>query len=156
MTVPSDQGAPSAACPKCGRARDAGAETCARCGLMFARWSPEQAAEVVQLDATGEKLWADLRASWNDEALHDAFVKHCSVSGRLPAAGRLYRALLDREPGNALATRMQARIVGMATALLTPTQPRGPAVSRRGWFLWVLIIGALAGVLGSLLYRAWS
>ncbi len=152
--TPTEQGTQSD-CPKCGRLRDPGAETCARCGLMFARWSPDRAAPLQPLDEQGQRLWAELVERWDDEARHDTFVKHCSTVGRLPAAGRMYRSHLDREPANGLATRMQARIVGMASAQLTPSQPPGTVVSRRGWFWWVLILGALAGVLGSLLFRAW-
>jgi hypothetical protein len=140
-------------CPKCGRPRQPEVEACPRCGLVFARWVPEQAAEVVPLDDKGARLWAELREGWNDEALHDSFVKHCSSAGRLPAAGRMYRACLDRDPSDPLAAKMQARIVGMATALLTPTQPPAPAVSRRGWFWWVVLACGMAGVLASLLLR---
>jgi hypothetical protein len=141
-------------CPKCGRPRQTGAEACSRCGLVFARWAPDKAPEVVPLDEKGARLWAELRDAWSDEALHDGFVKHCSAAGRLPAAGRMYRACLDRDPSDPLAAKMQARIVGMATALMTPTQPPAPAVSRRGWFWWVLLAFGMAGVLASLLFRA--
>jgi hypothetical protein len=142
-----------AACPKCGRSRTDGGDTCARCGLVFARWTPELAEQIEPLDDKGARLWADLNQSWHDESLHDAFVKYCSAAGRLPAAGRLYRACLDRDPGNALAAKMQSRIVGMATALMAPTQRGGTAVSRKNWFWWVIIAGALGGLMASLLVR---
>jgi hypothetical protein len=29
-------------------------------------------------------------------------------------------------------------------------------VSRKGWFWWVLVLGLLAGVVASLLFRAWG
>jgi hypothetical protein len=146
---------PGSTCPKCGRARDPDAQTCPRCGLMFARWSPEKAPDLLPLDDTGSRLWEQLRQGWNDEGLHDAFVKHCSTTGRLPVAGRMYRACLDRDPTDAVAGKMQGRIVAMASALMTPSQPPGPAVSRRSWFWWVLLAGGMAGVLASLLARAW-
>jgi hypothetical protein len=142
-----------AACPKCGRARTDGTDTCPRCGLVFARWTPELAEQVQPMDEKGARLWAELNQSWNDEALHDAFVKYCSSAGRLPAAGRLYRACLDRDPANALAAKMQTRIVGMATALMTPSQPGGAAINKKNWFWWVIIAGALGGLLASLLVR---
>jgi hypothetical protein len=147
-------GAPEAACPKCGRARPDGAETCSRCGLQFARWSSDPGEPVLPLDDRGERLWAELGQRWNDESLHDAFVKHCSSSGRLTAAGRLYRACLDRDPGNTLASKMQTRIVGMAVALLTPSPAAPTPVVRRAWFVWVLVAGAVGGLLASLVLRA--
>jgi hypothetical protein len=55
-----------------------------------------------------------------------------------------------------VAIKMQARIVAMATAQLTPTQPAALSVSRRTWFWWVLFACGLAGVLASLLLRTWK
>jgi hypothetical protein len=122
---------------------------------VFARWSPDKAIAVQPLDDKGARLWADLREGWNDQSLHDAFLKYCSAAGQLPAAGRMYRSCLDRDPADPIATRMQTRIVAMATAQLTPTQPPAAAVSRRTWFWWVLFAFGLAGVVASMLLRAW-
>jgi len=143
----------AAACPKCGRARTDGSDTCPRCGLTFSRWTPEQSERVKPLDEKGTLLWAELNQSWNEEARHEAFLKYCSAAGVLPAAGRLYRARLDQDPKDALAAKMQARIVGMASALMTPSVPGGSAVSRKNWFWWVIVAGAIGGLLASLLVR---
>jgi hypothetical protein len=146
--------APTASCPKCGLLLLEGGETCRRCGLRIAGWSSAQSEPTLLLDLRGAQLWAELQQRWKEEALHDAFVKHCSSTGRLPAAGRMYRACLDRDPGNQLAARMQTRIVGVAMALFTSSQPPGPAVSRKSWFWWVLVAGAVGGLLASLVLGA--
>jgi hypothetical protein len=143
-----------AACPKCGRARTDGSDTCARCGLMFSRWTPEkQPGTANALDEKGSMLWSELSHSWTDESKHEAFLKYCSAAGALPSAGRLYRGRLDMDPNDVLAAKMQARIVGMASALMTPSQPAGASVSRKTWFWWVIIAGAIGGVLASLLVK---
>jgi hypothetical protein len=145
-------------CPKCGRARADGASACARCGLVYARWSqPPQASPQAALDAEGEALWAGLQAAWDDnESGHDAFVKHCAKGNRLPAAGRAYREFLDGQPGDAVATRMQARIVGMATAVLLPLRATPVVKTRGNWFPWVVAIGAVVGVLAGLFFQVLS
>ncbi|HEY0705338.1 MAG TPA: hypothetical protein VGG33_00985 [Polyangia bacterium] len=143
-------------CPKCGRARADGAPACPRCGLTFALWKDEAVGAAGGLDATGESLWAELPARWGDQAAHDAFLKHCARAGCLPAAGRAYRAHLDIHPGEAMATQMQSRIVGMATAALLPTQATRPPVTRSNWFLWVIAVGAILGILAGLFFQTLS
>lgn len=141
-----------ATCPKCGHKRPAGVEACARCGLVFALWTPEKAAEVVKLDEAGEAAWAALIGRWQDEAQHDAFLKRCAAGGTLAAAGRCYRAYLDQHPGDALATKMQERIVVMATLTFArPTRPPTP-VTRSRWFWAVVGLAVSAGVVLALLF----
>jgi hypothetical protein len=141
------------ACPKCQQPRRAGAVACARCGLVFANWTPEQAEAVVRLDERGEALWAAVRESWREEERHDAFLKYCSLAGLLAPAGRCYRERLAADPQDALAARMQQRILTMATASFThPAAPPRP-VTRSVWF-WTLLVGcALVGLLGALIFR---
>lgn len=140
------------ACPKCGAPRRADAAACARCGLVYERWSPEGATSgALALDERAEALWRAAAAAWEDPAGHDAFLKYCSTVGSLPAAGRKYRERLDRDPVDATAARMQQRVVAMAMATLPP--PRvvpGEPITRKKWFWWVFFgaisLGAMAGM----------
>jgi hypothetical protein len=152
------------ACPKCGRARAAGAGACARCGLVYARWraaAPEAGAGAASapLDDLAAALWAGVQASWDDAGLHDRFVQHCAATGQLAAAGRVYRAVLDRggdgAAKGAIAQRMQQRIVVMASFALgsAPAARRvRPSITRSPWFLVVVGLALLTGTLGGLLY----
>ncbi|HEY0713418.1 MAG TPA: hypothetical protein VGF45_12145 [Polyangia bacterium] len=146
----------SGRCPKCGRARADAALACPRCGLTFALWNAERGGADAGLDATGEALWNGLPAAWKDPAAHEAFIKHCAQTGRLAAAGRSYRAYLDTHPGDATATQMQTRIVGMATAAFLPAQATRAPVVRSNWFLWVIAVGALLGILAGLFFQTLS
>jgi hypothetical protein len=141
------------ACPKCARPRPDGAKACPRCGLVFALWSGDGAGEAAALDAEGQRLWAAAEAAWQDDGAHDAFVKHCSQHGLLGPAGRAYRGRLDREPGDAVAARMQKRIVAMATAVLQPSRGAPTPVTRTRWFAWVVLVSLALGVLGGLLWK---
>lgn len=143
-----------AQCPKCGRARTVEAVACARCGLTFALWTPGPAGTDEALDGVGAAMWAALPTTWGDESAHDTFAKHCAQSGRLGAAGRAYRAYLDGHPGDAMATRMQARIVGMATAALLPARTDAPPAARKNWLLWVVVVGAVTGAVAALIFKA--
>lgn len=155
MTNASSPSSPAAAsCPKCGQSGRAGEAACARCGLTFALWTPDKAAEVVQLDGKAETLWAELAAAWDDEARHDAFLKYCSVAGQLAPAGRRYRERLAEAPGDPLAIRMQDRIVAMATVSFTHHRAPPPPVTRNTWFWAVMVLCGVAGLASALLLGA--
>jgi hypothetical protein len=144
-------------CPKCGRARADSGAACARCGLVFSRWTTKLHRAIDRsLDPEGEMLWTALLATWPDDSKHDQFAKHCAQMGRLPAAGMRYREYLDGHPGDPTAARMQTRIVGMATAALLPMRAQAPATSRGRWFLWVVAVGAVGGILAGLFFQVIS
>jgi hypothetical protein len=156
-----DLGPPPPECPKCGCRIPAEGPTggasssCLRCGLIFARWTPEQASEMPRLDARGEQLWADVVDRWEEPETHDAFLKHCSLLTLLPVAGRFYRQRLDLFPGDVMATRMQERLMAMATAaFIRPSPVHARAVTRNWWFWALLALFGLGGIAAATLKMA--
>ena len=131
-------------CPKCGHKRASGVSACARCGLQFSRWRPSMADPHAQLTPAGKELWQRAEANWQDLNRHEEFAKYCLQSNLLPAAGRCYRDRLDRFPGDAIATKMQAEILAKATLglMVQKRQPDEP-VTRSKWF-WFIILVAMA------------
>jgi hypothetical protein len=150
----SEAGPELASCPKCAHPRRAGGDACARCGLVYARWRPDEVVgAVAPLDEAAESLWREALADWANPARHDAFLKHCSLVGQLAAAGRRYRARADADASDALARKMQERVLAMATAALTLTpRPRAP-VTRARWFWVVIVVGLVVGMTGAFLAR---
>lgn len=143
----------AAACPKCGRERAPAVAACPRCGLVFERWTGAPAA-ATPLDAAALALWAAVEAAWDDPEAHDRFIKRCSTTGALAAAGLQYRARLDRQTGDAVALRMQQRIVAMAALSLGPPAARAPQpVTRSRWFLIFIALAALGGAAFGIFYR---
>jgi len=104
------------------------------------------------LDPTATALFAACEAAWDDEQRHDKFVKYCSSSGLLATAARQYRLRLEKQPDDPVATRMQQRIVTMASFLLTTHQPPPQPLTRSRWFLVLVGVAAIAGLLAALLY----
>ncbi len=109
-------------------------------------------AAIPPLDPTATALWAACEAAWDDELRHDKFVKYCSASGLLATAARQYRMRREQNPDDPMATRMQQRIVTMASFLLTTHQPPPEPLTRSRWFLVLVGVAALAGLLAALLY----
>ena len=104
------------------------------------------------LDPTATALFTACEAAWDDEQLHDKFVKYCSASGLLATAARQYRLRLEQHPADSVSTKMQQRIVTMASFLLTTHQPPPQPLTRSRWFLVLVGVAALAGLLAALLY----
>ena len=104
------------------------------------------------LDPTATALYAACESSWDDEQLHDKFLKYCSASGLLASAARQYRVRLEQHPDDLTATRMQQRIVTMASFVLTTHQPPPEPLTRSRWFLVLVGVAAIAGLLAALLY----
>lgn len=150
MSEPSQSPAsPSDGCPKCGQKRNS--DSCPRCGLVFALWNPDAAPAPAVLDSEGEALWRTIEEEWGDTARHDVFVKHCLQHNLLSAAGRLYRARLDKSPGDAIATKMQAEIVAKASLTMAMAQQnRAPSepLTRSKWF-WTIVLTAMALAIGA-------
>lgn len=145
---------PPETCPKCGKKPSPDATACARCGLVFALWNPDNAQASVALDERGASLWRDIQEHWSEAARHEEFLKHCLQSGTLSAAGRLYRERLDENPNDAVANRMQKEILAKATLGLTiNATPRRETITRTKWF-WTVVLTAMAlGIVGGLFWR---
>jgi hypothetical protein len=140
-------------CPKCSHRRTVGGESCPRCGLTFALWVPPADAAPLRLDEEGEALWAACLASWEAEDRHDAFVKHCSLTGALAIAGRRYRERLDQQPMDPVAGRMQGRILAMATASFVRPATTAVPVTRTTGFWLVLVLFAVVGMAAAFYLR---
>jgi len=141
-------------CPKCGRKKTTDAESCPRCGLVFALWHEENESPATSLDDTGNDLWRKIEEQWTDSTLHEEFLKYCLQANLLSAAGRLYRDRLDEDPKDAIAAQMQNQVLAKATLGLTihRSQPREP-VTRSRWF-WIIVLSAMAlGIAAGLLWR---
>jgi hypothetical protein len=110
-------------------------------------------AAIPPLDPTATALFAACETAWDDDTRHDKFVKYCSSAGLLATAARQYRLRLDRNPEDAMAGKMQQRIVTMASLLLATHQPPPQPLTRSRWFLLLVAVAAFAGVLAAILHR---
>jgi hypothetical protein len=148
------EGGAPAACPKCGKKRPAQAESCPRCGLVFALWKAEAGVPLAPLDERGLAMWQEIQVEWSASARHEEFLKHCLQTNTLAAAGRLYREWLDDHPGDVVAAQMQSQILSKATlGLSIHKTPLREPVTRSKWF-WVFVLTAMAlGIAGGLFWR---
>lgn len=109
-------------CPKCGAQRPEQAESCAKCGVVFALFKPENLA----LPGPLEDLWREVEAHWTEAERHVAFLSACVSSDVLAEAVRRYRLRAEQQPGDALASRFRdeatARLLATAELPLARTE----------------------------------
>jgi hypothetical protein len=132
IAAPVEQAPPPDAtvCPKCGETQAKGAESCRRCGLIFARWNPEVIEELAVPGAA--EAWAACEAAWTDEARHEAFIELCRKGGGLPYAAAKYRQRGDADK--------MARIRTLAEQTLAATPRSEPAKRKTGQYVLILVL----------------
>lgn len=127
-------------CPKCGAQRPAGQEACARCGLVFALFRPENLALPPPLEAR----WSELQAHWADAELHDAFLDACASADVLTEAARRYRVQAEHAPGDSTALRYRdesaRRLLALTSLPLKHDAPCAPSTRARALYAVVFVV----------------
>lgn len=80
----------------------------------------------LQADDAVEVAWAKLEASWSDDDAHKAFIGLCLSLGRLPDAGKRYRAVVaeQAERAESAQKRIDAILtIAMRSMELVRTEP---------------------------------
>ena len=108
-------------CPKCSH-RQRNPESCDRCGLVFALWSPEKAE--APTDEAAEALWGSVEKNWDEERVHRAFVEYCCAIGLYAYAAQQYGRARTVEPRRARAVAEIERLATIAQAALAASQPK--------------------------------
>jgi hypothetical protein len=97
-------------CPKCGRFYVAGEASCSSCGLVFSKWRERAEGAAVSGSSRMDLAWQDVLNRWTDESMHKKFVDQCLREHNLPFASLKYRRVLESDPHNEAAQRMQKQI----------------------------------------------
>ncbi len=95
--------------------------------------------------------WAEVRARWEDEAAHRAFLDRYPDLAGLAEAGRRYKAVLDAAPRDPVAARWRDEIVKRATVVALSQLPRTKPPRRvspglRRFLLLALASGTVSAV----------
>lgn len=130
---------PQGYCPKCIAIRRAGALSCPQCGLVFARFKPEEHRPSAPLSAA----WKLVLSRWEDKEAHDRLMSLALERDELPDVGRLYRIRLALNPDDPMAWRGRdevLRLAATATGAFTPSQ-RVSSASRAKIAVVALLLG---------------
>jgi len=118
-------------CPKCQRERMPGEDSCARCGLLVARWEGFAADDPSH--PALEEPWQVLQAAWHEDAAHTRFLELAASVEGLDVAAARYRRRQLAEPHDEKAARGLQRAVNMAQTLYqakaaAERPPRAPVI----------------------------
>lgn len=118
-------------------------------------------AEGGSLDPSSEaleeaKAWDAVVASWEDEAVHRAYVARWPDLEGLARAGKRYRAVLAVRPDDPVARRWRDDIVKRATVQGLAQLPRTPPRAPLPRWVKLAIFSASSTVLGWLAWRAFE
>jgi hypothetical protein len=107
-------------CPKCRVTNPKGATDCRSCGIVFAKYKPEdeRARTLDDLQLAGRpefiELWKRVIEEYENLEAHENFLEACRASGSLVFAAHMYGRVLEIVPHEQTAQRMRRRIVGLA------------------------------------------
>jgi hypothetical protein len=93
-----------------------------------------------ELPVEEASAWAWVLGSWNDEAVHKAYLARFADLEGLAQAGRRYREVLVRHPGDAVAIRFRDEVVKRATVQGLALLPRTPRRSVPDWLKRTLVL----------------
>jgi hypothetical protein len=120
------------ACARCGEKVDVKLVECPKCGVLFDKIKKLRAGDPVVKAATPELLaaWEAVRANYVDEPRHESFIQLCLSRDNLAFASQQYRQILDANPSEQLANRMQNRIIELATFSYLSSQQHREGVKK--------------------------
>ncbi len=127
LAVARPAAAVPALCPKCAAPRQGEHEACTRCGLLFARFNPEDFA----LPAPVEAMWREVSAHWAELAGHEAFIEACSSADLLTEAVRRYRFKAEENPADPVATRYRDQLIERLMAVASLPSREAPSSAPR-------------------------
>lgn len=137
-------------CPKCGTSNPKTTEECVRCGVVFARYKPQEDERLAgDFHLLGRRelanLWNEVMENYADDVVHDKFIAACYDVEALPFAAHKYARILSASPGEETAKRMRKRIVGLASQ---KAESRGANVS---WNFRIPSLNSMAIFLGAII-----
>jgi len=135
-------------CPKCGAART-GAESCPRCGLVFARFD----ASALDADVPEElkALWAHVEAGWDGRARHSLFTERAIALGCAAFAAARYRTRAADDPIAAeqlerLTARLEQALA--STSLAEASGGDHPPRGKAAVYILAILLFLIAGAIG--------
>ncbi|WP_413557828.1 hypothetical protein [Bdellovibrio sp. HCB209] len=130
-------------CPKCGALNGRRAQECYSCHVLFERLEGLPQDPNLRAQPSLVRKWKNILENFEDENLHEAFIKSCAELDALRFATMKYEEIKAAQGGDALCDQMLARInsIMMVGISQKPTMKvKNPAhADRPKWMKWVYI-----------------
>lgn len=131
------------ACPYCQALNDKGSTECATCERVFEK------AKKISVELRKEflapeplrLLWEDVMKDFGNEVRHEAFIQEALSTKALPYASQQYRQILDGNPNEQTAIKMQQRIINLTTLTYVPPLRQKSNVAKKSISMPLLLVG---------------
>ncbi|MCB9026069.1 MAG: hypothetical protein H6625_07120 [Bdellovibrionaceae bacterium] len=103
-------------CIKCGASNVVSSTECNSCGIIFKKYR-EQKEDPFALKAPQKlkEFWHMVIQHYEDEDLHEEFLRQCRKSGHLEFASSRYKKILDVQPQEVIAQKFKNKIVALVS-----------------------------------------
>lgn len=144
-------------CPRCGVAVDSKFNECPKCGVLLDRAKKMKMIDPIAKGATPElaAAWDKVRENYADETLHEGFIQLCMAKENLAYASAQYRSILDANPSEDVANRMQNRIIELATFSYITSKAHEPKESKYPMISKIMMVNAGLLIVSGLALPAW-
>jgi hypothetical protein len=145
-------------CVRCGQKVDFSFTECPKCGVIFDRVKKVRGTDPVIKISTIELAgaWDTIRDNYENLSRHEEFIQQCMAKENLAFASAQYRAVLDGNPSDDIANKMQNRIIELATFSYITAKSTGDSDKPRyaGFTKLITILAMLFIVTGALVSYA--
>lgn len=142
-------------CPKCGAPSKAGELECQECGVVFKKYyALLEESQDLPASPRLKVIWDEIIGHYEDESLHQKFLREAKGEDNLAFAARKYQRLLEACATDEIAKKYRQAIVQLASAPIDERQLQRPP-KKMGWRLpfvsLIYLLAAMLMVMGYLL-----
>lgn len=138
-------------CPKCHKSLQAGMEDCPHCGVIPAKFLGLKTASRIQGSERLSVQWKKIIDDYENEDLHQQFIKISSMENNLAYASAQYAQLLKLIPHDERAAKMIREIEALVSVPISQTSKVRVYATKQKTPRWVqgaLVVGAVVVAVG--------
>lgn len=104
-------------CVKCGALNKKEAVECSNCGVVFSKFKLHRDDPIAaKAPQKLKEIWQMVTHHYEDEDLHDEFIRQCRKANQLEFASSRYSKILEAQPNESTALNYKNRIIALASA----------------------------------------
>ena len=116
QNVPVEPEVGTLPCVKCGALNPAANEDCLQCGVIFSKFKVKKEDPIAaKAPQKLKEIWQMVTHHYEDEDLHEEFLRQCRKANQLEFASSRYKKILDAQPNEEVAQRYQDKIFALAS-----------------------------------------
>lgn len=139
------------ACPKCNFSLSQNALECPSCGIVLSKITDRGSGPDQQVVGNSQlvSLWKDIVSNYEDQDLHDLFIQESLRYKKLNFASQQYRKMIEVNPMDETAKKMQEKIIQIATIQMDSLKSERKFEKPPKWTTWGILMSSMALFFGT-------